>query len=74
MDFCTMALTATVNNIFAIEMCVTFIRPPERAKIKCKYANRKPIRDFLYTGNGNIYPICHYLRYIRNENMHDFDL
>ena len=46
----------------------------ERNKIKCKYANRKPIYDFLYDGKDIICPIWHYLRYIQSRNEHGIDL
>ena len=36
-----------ICNIFAIVMCMILTWPLEWAKIKCKYASRKPMRDFL---------------------------
>ena len=44
------------------------------AKIKYKYANRKLMRDFLYDGNSNVSIICHHLRDVCNQNMHDHGL
>ena len=48
--------------------------PLKYAEGKCKYANRKPIHDFLYDGDYDIFLICHRLRYIHDQNVHDLDL
>ena len=36
-----------------IAMCMTVTRPFEWAPVKCRYANQKPIHDFLYDDNSN---------------------
>ena len=42
----------TVFEIFAIKLRMTMTRSPlERAKVRCKYANRKPVVDFPFDGS-----------------------
>ena len=43
MTIVVLAISVTVNDIFAIEMCLHLTRPLEPVKVKCKYANRKSV-------------------------------
>ena len=49
-------------------------RPLKWAKVTCQYTNQKSIDDFLCIGNDNVCPICHRLRDIHSQNMHDLAL
>ena len=42
--------------------------------MKFKSGNRKPACDFIFVGNGNVCPICQYLREIDSGNVHNLDL
>ena len=46
--------------------------PLECVKVKCKYANRKPIYDLLFDSNSNVYPrpICNGMR---DNSMRTFE-
>ena len=50
------------------------LSPLEWAMVKCKYANQKPISDFLFDGNWSIYTIWYHLQDIWSQNMHDLGM
>ena len=52
MEIVIFDLSVTVYEIFALEICVTFIVTNEGA-VKYKYSNGKLIYHFLFDGNGN---------------------
>ena len=68
------ALSVTICEKFAIEMCTTLTLPLEWINIKYKYANGKALCEFLFVGNSSVCPLCHHLRYISNRIVHDLDL
>ena len=43
-------------------------------KVRCNYANRKPIHDLLFDGDGNFLPTCHHFQDIYCRNVHELDL
>ena len=56
------ALSATIIEIFVVEMCMTLIFTFRMSKGKCKYKKRKPICDFLFVDNSNVFSMCRSLR------------
>ena len=44
------------------------------AYVKCKYADLKIARDFLFYVNSNIFTISHDFEGIHSLNVHNFDL
>ena len=44
-------VSVTISEIFSIEICTW---PLECAKVKCKYANRKRVCEFLFVDTGNV--------------------
>ena len=46
----------------------------EKVNVKCKSVNGKPTCDSLFVGNSNFCPICHCLRDIDSQNVHDLEL
>ena len=48
-----------------------WLRPLERAKVKCEYPNRKSILDLLFDGKNSNFLSCHYFQEINCWNVHD---
>ena len=36
-------------------------------KVKCEYVNRKPIHDFLFDANSNVFPLCYHFQIFTAE-------
>ena len=70
------AKSVIINGIFAIRKRIVLDRDVtfRMSQCKCKYANHKPIHDFLYDGNSNIFPIFHHLQDIHHQNYMTFTL
>ena len=59
-------------DIFCNRITNDLVLPPtEWTNVKCKYANRQPITDFLFDGNCNVCPLCYRSQDIVSSNMHD---
>ena len=55
------AVSVTILELFAVEISVTLTLTLtltfRRAKVKCKYVNRKPLCDFVFDGSSNVCPM-----------------
>ena len=66
--------SVTVYQIFTVKKLDDINLTLDWANVKCEYTNRKATGDFLYIGTSNVCSICHSLRDIHDQNLHDLDL
>ena len=65
--------SVTICEIFAVKMCMTLtvtFKIGQGQMLKCQ--SKGHIR-LLCVDNSNVYPICHHLRDISSQNVHDPD-
>ena len=76
MEVVMFALSITVYEIFAVDICMTLTLTfgMGYGHTQIIYANRKPKKDFLFNGNSNVNSINYRLRDIRSRNLHDLVL
>ena len=70
-----LAISFTISNIFAVELCMTLALTFKISKANCIYANRKSICDFLLNSNCSVFlSVTISNIFIQFENLHDSDL
>ena len=61
-----LTISFIILKILTVKVCLTVCL--EGAKVKCKYANRKPICDFVFDDNSNVDLICQFFKDIHDVN------
>ena len=50
-------LSVTIFKIFIVKMYMTLTLTLKWSKVKCKYTSQKPMYDFPFIVNGNLYHV-----------------